>query len=95
MSRLHPTFQEPDIQIEDDVLQSWEHDQLEDAEVSLTVAIDRSRNPCHHALASRALVRARLVRARPVRARLLSDGDAAIADATEVCLLLRSPACGH
>ena len=73
MSRLHPTFQEPDIRIDDAALHSWEHDQLANAEVLLTTAIHESRNQTHPALASRALVRARL-----------RQWDAAIADATEV-----------
>ena len=79
MSRLLPTFQEPDIRIDDAALHSWKYDQLANAEALLTAAIHESRNPSHHALASRALVRARL-----------RQWDAAIADATEVCVSLLS-----
>ena len=75
MSRLHPTFQEPDIRIDNAALHSWKHDQLANAEVLLTTAIHESRNQTHHALASRALVGARL-----------GQWDAAIADATEVAV---------
>ncbi|KAF8546581.1 hypothetical protein OG21DRAFT_1102783 [Imleria badia] len=60
LSPLHPTFQEPVIQIDDATLDSWKHDQLESAEALLTAAIPESQNPSHHVLASRALVRARL-----------------------------------
>ena len=82
MSRLHPTFQEPDIQIDDAALHSWRHAQLANvAEASLTAAIHESQSPSHHALARRALVRARL-----------RQWDTAIADATEVFLALLSPA---
>ena len=77
-SQLH-TFQEPDIQIDDAALHSWKHNQLANAEALLTAAIHESRNPIHHALASRALVRARL-----------RQWDAAIADATKVCVALFS-----
>jgi len=73
LSPLHPTFQEPDIQIDDNALHSWKHNQLANAETLLTTAIHESRNPSPHALASRALVRARL-----------RQWDASIADATEV-----------
>ncbi|KAF8435972.1 hypothetical protein L210DRAFT_3549697, partial [Boletus edulis BED1] len=59
-SPLHSTLQEPDIQIDDAVLDSWKHDQLENAENLLTVAISESQNPAHTAFASRALVRTRL-----------------------------------
>ena len=79
MSRLHPTFQEPDIQIDDAALESWKHDQLENANALLTAAIAESRNPTHHVLASRALVRARL--------RLW---DAALVDADQVLVALFS-----
>ncbi|KAN0078113.1 hypothetical protein V8E55_010170 [Tylopilus felleus] len=59
MSRLDPTLQEPDIQINDsdDVFSSWKHDQLATAEALLT---SESSNPSHHLLINRALVRARL-----------------------------------
>ena len=40
----------------------WKHDQLENAEASLTASISQSQNPSHHVLASRALVRTRLQR---------------------------------
>ena len=81
MSSLHPTFREPDIQIDDAALYSWKHDQLANAEALLTAAIQESRNPSHHALASRALVRARL-----------RQWDTAIADATQVFIILLSHA---
>ena len=79
MFRLHPTFQEPDVQIDDAALDSWKHDQLENADVLLTAAIPKSRNQGHHVLASRALVRARL--------RLW---DAALVDAEQVFVSLFS-----
>ena len=77
MSPIHLTFRELDIQIDDAALHSWKHDELENAEVLLTTAIHESRTPSHHALASRALVRARL-----------RQRDGAIADATEVFVVL-------
>jgi len=49
------------------------------AESLLTAAVNKSPNPTHHALASRALVRARL-----------RQSDAAIADATQVLVTLLS-----
>ena len=73
LPRLHQTFQDPEIRIDDAVLHSWKHNQLANAEALLTAAIHESRNPIHHALAGRALVRARL-----------RQWDSAIADATEV-----------
>ena len=76
-SRLHPTFQEPDIRIDDAALHSWKHNQFTTAEALLTAAIDEARNPSHDTLASRALVRARL-----------QQWGAAIADATEVFVSL-------
>ena len=79
MSRLHPIFQVPDIQIDDAALDSWTHDQLENAEALLTTAIPESRNPTHHVLASGALVRARL-----------RHWDTALIDAEQVLLL-----CAH
>ena len=81
MSSLHPTFREPDIRIDDTALNSWKHNQLANAEALLTAIIHDSRNPTHHALASRALVRARL-----------RQQDAALADATQVFLALLSHA---
>ena len=60
MSLLHPTFREPDIQIDDAILDLWRRDQLENAEASLTASINQSQNSSHHVLASRALVRTRL-----------------------------------
>lgn len=60
LSHLHPTFQEPDIQIDDAALDAWKSDQLENAEALLTAAIPASQDPNHHILASRALVRTRL-----------------------------------
>ncbi|KAF8430510.1 hypothetical protein L210DRAFT_3764535 [Boletus edulis BED1] len=56
----HHTLQEPDIQIDDAVLDSWKHEQLENAETLLTAAISESQNPAHPVFASRALVRTRL-----------------------------------
>jgi hypothetical protein len=79
VSRLHPTFQEPDIQIDDAALDSWKHDQLENADALLTAAIPDPRNPNHHVLASRALVRARL-----------RQWDTALVDAEEVLAALFS-----
>jgi hypothetical protein len=78
---VYATFQDPDIRIDDAALHSWKHNQLVNAEALLTAEIHESRNPIHHALASRALVRARL-----------RQWDAAIADATEVCVALLSHA---
>ncbi|KAN0087882.1 WD40-repeat-containing domain protein [Tylopilus felleus] len=57
---LHPTLQEPDIRVNDAVLNAWKHDQLESAEALLATAIQESQNPIHNLLAARALVRARL-----------------------------------
>ena len=79
MSLLHPTFQEPDIQIDDAALESWKHDQLKNANALLTAAIPESRNPSHRVLAGRALVRVRL--------RLW---DAALVDAGQVLVALFS-----
>ena len=79
MSRLHPTLQEPVIQIDGIALNSWKHDRLENADALLTAAIAESRNPDHHVLASRALVRARL-----------RQWDAALIDAEEVLVVLFS-----
>ena len=79
MSRLHPTFQDPDIQIDDAALHAWKHDQFENAEALLTAAISESRNPNHHVLASRALIRARL-----------QQWDAALVDAEQVFVALFS-----
>ena len=81
MSPLHPTFQEPDIWIDGAALHCWKHNPLANAEVLLTAEIHGSRNPNHHALASRALVRERL-----------RQWDAAIADATQVFVALLSHA---
>jgi hypothetical protein len=79
LARLHPTFQEPNIQIDDAALDSWKRDQLENVDALLTAAIPKSQSPNHHVLASRALVRARL--------RLW---DAALVDAEEVLVALFS-----
>ena len=79
MSRLHPTFQEPDIQIDDVALHSWKHDQFETAVMLLTAAISNPWNPNHHVLTSRALVRARL-----------RHWDAVLVDAEEVLAALFS-----
>ncbi|KAN0088012.1 WD40-repeat-containing domain protein, partial [Tylopilus felleus] len=57
---LHPTLQEPDIQIDQSVLNAWKNNRLEDAEASLTSAINQHQRPSHHLLAARALIRARL-----------------------------------
>ena len=77
LSHLHPTFKEPVSEIDDTALNSWKLNQLADADASLTEAIRNSRSPSHHALASRALVRARLL-----------QWDQAISDAAEVSLHL-------
>ena len=53
-------FQEPDIQVDDAVLDSWKHGELADADALLSAALSTSQSPDHHALANRALVRARL-----------------------------------
>ena len=50
---LHPTFQEPDIQI-DDTLASWKHGQLANTEALFTAATHTSQS---YTLASRGLVR--------------------------------------
>ena len=78
LSRVH---QEPYIQIDDAALDSWEQDQLENADALLTTAISESRNENHHVLASRALVRARL-----------RQWDAALVDAEQVLVALFSHA---
>ena len=78
-SRLHSTFQELDIHIDDTVLDAWKNDQLEDAEASLTTAIHQHQHPGYHFLAARALVRARLQR-----------WDEALIDAQMVLLALLS-----
>ena len=77
VSRLHPTFQEPFIQIDDAALHSWKHDQLENADALLTAAISESPNPNHQVFTSRALVRARL-----------RQWDAALVDADQVHIAL-------
>ena len=79
MSRLHPTSQEPDMQIHHAVLNLWKNDQLEDAEAHLTAAIDEAQHPSYHLLAARALLNARL-----------QHWDAALADAEMVDLALLS-----
>ena len=61
------------IEIDKATLNSWEHDDPANAEVSLTITISASQNPIHHALACRALVRAHL-----------HKWDAALADAKKV-----------
>ena len=76
MSHLHPTFQEPDIHIDNTPLDLWKHDQLENADMLLTAAITASLHPSHHVLASRAIIRARL-----------QDWDAALVDAKEVLIV--------
>ncbi|KAF8555025.1 TPR-like protein [Imleria badia] len=48
LSRLHPTFQEPVIRIDDTALDSWTRDQLENTEALLTAAIPESHDPSHH-----------------------------------------------
>ena len=82
MSRVHPTSQESDILIDDAALHSWKRNQLADAEGFMTAATHGSRNLSHYVLASRALVIAGL-----------QQWDAAIADATEVCIALHSTGC--
>lgn len=79
-SRLHPTLQEPVIQIDAAALDSWRQDQLANADALLTAAIPDSQSPSHHVLASRALVRARL-----------QQWDAALIDAEKVLVDLLSP----
>ena len=69
----HLTFQEPELDIDSAALGAWSRGQLADAEVLLSAAIPTS----HHALASRALVRARL-----------QQLDAALIDAEEVLVAL-------
>ncbi|KAF8554675.1 hypothetical protein OG21DRAFT_1508679 [Imleria badia] len=59
-SPLPPTFQEPDIQIDDAALDSAKQDQLTDPEPPFTETITNSGHQTHHALANRALVQARL-----------------------------------
>ncbi|KAF8127258.1 hypothetical protein EV363DRAFT_1346345 [Boletus edulis] len=59
-SRQHPTFKEPDIEIDEATLDLWMNDQFENADALLTAAISTTQNPIHHVLASRALVRTRL-----------------------------------
>ena len=76
---MHPTFQEPDIRIDDAALDAWKSDQLESVETVLTATISTTPHPDHHALATRALVRTRL-----------QDWDTALADAEEVCDALLS-----
>ena len=66
------SLQELELGIDTGALNKWKRGRLADAEVLLSVEIPRSENR-HHALASRALVRARL-----------GQWDAALADATEV-----------
>jgi WD40 repeat protein len=80
-SPSHPTFQAPDIPIDDAALHSWKCNQLANAEALLTAAIHEPQNPSHYALAGRALVRARL-----------RQWDPAIADATQVFVILLSHA---
>ena len=66
--------------IDGPALNSWKLDQLVNTDALLTTEITMaSQNPSHHALTSRALVRARL-----------QQWDAAIADATEVLSSLLS-----
>jgi hypothetical protein len=81
LSRLHPHSRNQTFGLTTLRSISWKHNQLAKAEALLTAAIRESRNPSHHALASRALVRARL-----------RQWDAAIADATEVFVALLSHA---
>ena len=78
MSRLHPTFLEPDFQIDDAALNLWKRDQLTDVEELLSRTITAS-NTSHHAFASRALVRARL-----------QEWDTALVDAERVFVALPS-----
>ncbi|KAF8548773.1 hypothetical protein OG21DRAFT_1489089 [Imleria badia] len=60
LSSLHPTFQEPVIQIDDAALFAWRQGHLANADALLTAAVRDSQNASHDVLASRALVRARL-----------------------------------
>ena len=73
LSQLHPTFQEPDVQINDAILKLWRHDQLSGAEELLSKAIPEAQDSTYHVLACRALVRTRL-----------HEWEAAIVDANEV-----------
>jgi hypothetical protein len=78
-SLLLPTFQEPDIQIDNAALDSSTHDQLADAKPPLTETMTNTGHQTHHALANRALVRARL-----------QQSEQAIDDAENVSLSLLS-----
>ncbi|KAF8554678.1 WD40 repeat-like protein [Imleria badia] len=51
---------EPDFRIDDTAFDSWKQDQFANTDALLTATITKSREPSHHILASRALVRARL-----------------------------------
>ncbi|KAF8127988.1 hypothetical protein EV363DRAFT_1171410, partial [Boletus edulis] len=73
------TFRAPDIEIDDAALDSWKHDELEDADALLTVEVTRSPHTVHHLLASRALARTRM-----------QMWDEALLDATMVVLALLS-----
>ncbi|KAF8423138.1 hypothetical protein L210DRAFT_2145162 [Boletus edulis BED1] len=59
-SSLQVISQEPDIQSNDAALLSWKNNQLETTDALLTTTISQSHSPSHHALASRAVIRARL-----------------------------------
>ena len=52
MSLLHPTLREPDIKIDDAILDLWKRDHLENAESPLSASINQSQNPNGRLLAS-------------------------------------------
>ena len=79
MPCISPAFQELDIHIDGAALDLWKDDKLEHADALLTAAITTPRNPTHHALANRALIRTRL-----------RNWDAALVDAQKVLVALRS-----
>lgn len=81
MSRLHPTFRGPDVLIDDIALSLWHHDRFDEAETELTNTASEPRDPKHHVLASRALVRTHLKR---------WNGALADAEMVPVAFLLRS-----
>ena len=58
-SDLYLTFQAPDIQMDDDVLDSWKRDRLTNVDTLLSARINESRNANQH-LAARALIRVHL-----------------------------------
>ena len=79
LSCLHPTFNDPQICIDDAALDSWKLGQLAIAEALLNAVIPSSKNTTHHILASRALIQTRL-----------QQWDAATVDAERVFATLPS-----